>query len=287
MPSHLAKLVKPGQTGPTGQTGQTGQNLAAARLGGAPRVREARGHLVDVREHLLGELQLERLDVVLELRRARGPDDGRGHEGARRHEREREVRHRHPVLGRDPRVLRDGLRRQRGLVARAVALEEVEAAVGVAPLVVRLVHRGLVLGELSGGGGDGELVLAGEHPRRQRRVRDQRRVRVRGRAHLGHRRVELAGEKRVGVLHRDGLRQALLHSEGRERHHAERRLVGEAPVPHLPLLDELSHSLELLLERHRRHLKAVVVLVGPEKRHVAVRPVDLQEVDIVRPQALE
>eukprot|EP00961_Rhodomonas_salina_P270819 3659695-Rhodomonas_salina.1 len=88
----------------------------------------------------LGELAGEGVEILLELGFVGGADDGAGHEGARGREGERELHRRHAVLRRDLRVLQHRVRRLRRLVPLLVALEQVQAAVGVVALIARTEH---------------------------------------------------------------------------------------------------------------------------------------------------
>ena len=63
--------------------------------------------------------------------------------------------------------------------------------------------------------------------------------------------------------------------------------VGAPDVTHLALLDELPHRFELLVDRCLRALLGRVEIDAAEHRHVALRPVDLVQIDVVGAKAAQ
>mmetsp|Transcript_10387 Transcript_10387/g.34154 ORF Transcript_10387/g.34154 Transcript_10387/m.34154 type:complete len:688 (-) Transcript_10387:3-2066(-) len=227
-------------------------------------------HLFDFREALVRELERKGVDVLLELRFGRGPDDGGADEPARAAKGDGELRRREAVLLSDLRVLLDRLACERLVEAVHVAVKEAEAR----PLR-RLVRE----------------VLARKRPARERGVREEAHVAVARGARLREVRLERRpNEERVAVLDGANLGQGSAASvcEPRKLGDAPRRLVTHAHVAHLALLDQLRHRLELVLERHRVvALQSHVVRGSPEQRHVTIWPVDLEQINIVRLEAGE
>lgn len=106
--------------------------------------------------------------------------------------------------------------------------------------------------------------------------------------HLGQVRLERpSGDEGVGVLDRNHSGKVELLREPDEFHDAIGRLVRHADVANFSGVDDVLHALELLLEGDGVPLLLLVVLLGAEERHVPVGPVDLQEVDVVRPEPRE
>mmetsp|Transcript_1312 Transcript_1312/g.3583 ORF Transcript_1312/g.3583 Transcript_1312/m.3583 type:complete len:369 (-) Transcript_1312:55-1161(-) len=132
-------------------------------------------------------------------------------------------------------------------------------------------------------------VLASEDPAGQGGVRQEGDVVVVAR--LGHTGlVVLPANEGVAVLDRDdpGIKFGVRLGQVDHRADPERRLVAHADVPDLPRLDDLVQRRELLLERDGIvHIHGVEIRLPEQSAGVPVRPVELEEVDVVRPQPLE
>ncbi len=129
------------------------------------------------------------------------------------------------------------------------------------------------------------VVLARQQTEPQRRIGQQRHAEPM--QALVQCVLDAAVDQAVRVLHGGDARQAVLRGQPHEFVHAVRGLVGQPDVPHLALAHQPAQRLELLVDRGLRALLRRVVVHRPERRHVALGPVDLVEVDHVGAQAPE
>eukprot|EP00968_Pinguiococcus_pyrenoidosus_P017644 scaffold1778_cov246-Pinguiococcus_pyrenoidosus.AAC.14 len=134
-----------------------------------------------------------------------------------------------------------------------------------------------------------EDVLPAERAASQWRVHQQPHVAVAHRAGLYHARLEVvAVEQVVRLLDANGFHEPVGLAQGREARHSVGRLVAQTHVLDLAFLHELVKRLQLREDRHGivdLLLKIVVRLA--EEGNVAIRPVQLYEVYVVRLQSLE
>mmetsp|Transcript_21691 Transcript_21691/g.55231 ORF Transcript_21691/g.55231 Transcript_21691/m.55231 type:complete len:321 (+) Transcript_21691:414-1376(+) len=235
----------------------------ASHDGGVP---PALVHSRNVGRALRADVLVKSQDVLLELRQGGGTNDGGGDKPPGLAPCKRQLRGRHAVLFSDLFVLRYCLLHHGLAVPLHVPREKVEAGLGVHALPV---------------------VLAAQGSTSQGAVRQQ--PHVVAAARLRQVVLELvAHQQRVAVLDAHDLGQALGLGEPAELAHAVRGLVGHTNPPHLACLDDILHALQLLLKRHvTLPLLRGVVRAAAKQRHVPVRPVDLQQVDVVGAQALE
>jgi hypothetical protein len=106
-------------------------------------------------------------------------------------------------------------------------------------------------------------------------------------ADFGQAGFESPVEQAVGVLRRDDARQAEFLGQPGELHDAPRVFVGNADVADLAFADQFAECFQLLADRRALPVVGRIELPLAEHRLVALRPVQLVEVDVVRLQALQ
>ncbi len=89
----------------------------------------------------------------------------------------------------------------------------------------------------------------------------------------------------VGVLDRHHARQAVFPGQAEKLHHTPGRFVGNADMADLARGYLFSQDFKLRAYRHIGLFLGRVELVLPEHRHIALRPMQLVEVDVIRFQA--
>src|SRR6185312_12660985 len=100
-------------------------------------------------------------------------------------------------------------------------------------------------------------------------------------------RPRTSGSSGGRVLDRDHARSRALLGGGQPAHRPPGGLVAEADVADLARLHRLAQYAEHFGERGEGLLRMVLVHQPPERVHRALRPVQLVEVDIVGPEALQ
>src|SRR4051794_17898198 len=196
------------------------------------RRRADRRDLVEARQVVVGQLDVERRDVLLEVVDVLRAGDRHDVIAAAQHPRERELARRGVLLGRD----------------LADALDELQVALEVLALEARVVAAEVVLVEVLGLG-----EAAGQEAAAERAIGDEADPELAdGREDLV---LGVARPQRVLGLQR-GDRVHGVRAADRLR-----RGLGQAEVAHLALRDELGHRADGLLDRHRLVDAVLVVQV--------------------------
>ena len=215
--------------------------------------------------HLGGEAHAFGVQSHAQLLQAGGTDDIRGHEGAGGDEGEGEGRRIKPEFRRQRRIGADRLLASRLFVALA-AFEERGA---------RAERPGAA------------QVFAGEIPLAERGIGEQAHLFAHG--DFGKADLEGPVQQIIGILDGDDARSLPCFGAGDELHRAPGRLIGKPDMADLAGLDEIIQRAERLLDRHlvRRIMQPIGIAAGAEQLRGAVGPVQLVEVDIIRPQPLQ
>ena len=130
-------------------------------------------------------------------------------------------------------------------------------------------------------------ILSGQSAAREWGPREESDVVVARRARLRQLRLERAVKEAERVLDGHGPWDAELIRGADELADAIRGLVAQTVVPDLPGGDELAERRDCFLDGHRVTLLGRVVHALAEVWGVSVGPVELVEVDVVRPEPPE